>query len=189
MMGFDPISMMAAGYILAAAEGCPAQDAPGFDVQVQDSPPVIDESHSSAELTASQQAFQVAAANSDNPLSQYAARDQRLFHALEGSGQFEIVGGNGLAGQVAAGEQNFGNRGRGGIRIGKDIDRPGDHFQEVADKTRAAAHDGGITIHHLTHRYRIFGRFILHNMYYTEAAERRQPLSSKPLNCRNLSMH
>ncbi|TAL30752.1 MAG: hypothetical protein EPN97_11750 [Alphaproteobacteria bacterium] len=78
MMGFDPVSMMAAGYILAAVEGCPAQDAPTFDVQVQDAPPVIDESHSSAELTASQQAFQVAAANSENPLSQYVARDQQM---------------------------------------------------------------------------------------------------------------
>ncbi|MEZ0225190.1 MAG: hypothetical protein ACAH83_11595 [Alphaproteobacteria bacterium] len=78
MMGFDPVSMMAAGYILAAVEGCPAQEAPGFEIQFQEAPPTIDESRTSAELTASQQAFQVAAANSDNPLSQYVARDQQL---------------------------------------------------------------------------------------------------------------
>lgn len=78
-MGFDPVSMMAAGYILAAVEACPApQDAPTIDVQFQQAEPVIDETHTAAELTGSQQAFQTMAAASDNPLSQYVARDQQV---------------------------------------------------------------------------------------------------------------
>lgn len=77
-MGFDPVSVMAAGYILASMEACPAQDAPGIDVQFQQTQPVIIESYNAAQLTGTQQAYQTMAAASDNPLAQYVARDQQV---------------------------------------------------------------------------------------------------------------
>ncbi|TAL30753.1 MAG: hypothetical protein EPN97_11755 [Alphaproteobacteria bacterium] len=76
MMGFDPVSMMAAGYILAAAEGCPAIDPPVLNLQLEQNPPLTYEDQSIVDISRDQVNSQVQGLVSDNPVARMTALAQ-----------------------------------------------------------------------------------------------------------------
>lgn len=78
MMGFDPLSMMAAGYILAADGGCPAGDPPGLDIHLEQSAPVTYEDQSLTEISRDHVNKQVEAMVSGDAVTRYEAQQQVL---------------------------------------------------------------------------------------------------------------